>query len=207
MIGRRVWSAWCGAVGVLVAFACMQPGAAQGLGDVGSAEIRDAKLGQILRIWPQIGGTTGSGKAYRILYRSTGPGGEPIAVSGAVFLPDAPAPRHGRDIIAWAHPTTGVVDRCAPTLLPDLSGTIPGLDDMLARGYIVAATDYAGLGTPGMHPYLIGDSEARAVLDSVRAARALPDARASNRFAVWGHSEGGHAAFFTGQWRPSMRPS
>jgi hypothetical protein len=37
------------------------------------------------------------------------------------------------------------------------------------------ATDYPGLGTPGVHAYLMGESEGRAVLDSVRAARNLPD--------------------------------
>ena len=57
-----------------------------------------------------------------------------------------------------------------------------------------------------MHPYLIGVSEARAVLDSVRAARSLPDALAGDRFAVWGHSQGGHAALFTGQEAASYAP-
>ena len=69
---------------------------------------------------------------------------------------------------------------------------------MLDRGYVVAATDYPGLGTPEVHPYLVGSSEARAVLDSVRAARAIPEAAAGARFAVWGHSQGGQAALFTG---------
>lgn len=183
-----------------------QEGTHAGLGDVGEAEIHAAQPGQILRIWPQVGGTVGNGKAFRILYRSTALDGQPIAVSGAIFLPDA-APASGRrPVVAWAHPTTGVVEKCAPTLLPDLSGTIPGLEDMLARGWIVAATDYTGLGTPGMHPYLIGESEARAVLDSVRAARAMPKADAGDRFAVWGHSQGGHAALFTGQLAQSYAP-
>ena len=57
-----------------------------------------------------------------------------------------------------------------------------------------------------MHPYLIGDSEGRAVLDSVRAARDLPDAGASNRFAVWGHSQGGHASLYTGELAASYAP-
>ena len=65
---------------------------------------------------------------------------------------------------------------------------------MLDRGYVVAATDYPGLGTPEVHPYLVGTSEARAVLDSVRAARAIPEAAAGARFAVWGRSQGGQAA-------------
>lgn len=69
---------------------------------------------------------------------------------------------------------------------------------MISQGYIVVATNYPGLGTGGIHPYLIGESEARAVIDSVRAARDMPNSGATNRFAVWGHSQGGHAALYTG---------
>ena len=69
---------------------------------------------------------------------------------------------------------------------------------MLERGYVVAATDYPGLGTPAVHPYLVGDSEAHAVLNSVRAARQIPEVGAGARFAVWGHSQGGQAALFSG---------
>lgn len=195
--------------GVASAVVLVAPGLAAAevtLGNVGQHEIASAKPGQVLRVWPQVGGTVGPGKAFRILYRSTGLEGRPIAVSGTIFIPDAPAPKGGRAVIAWAHPTTGVVERCAPTLLPDLSGTVPGLEDMLTRGYVVAATDYPGLGTPGVHPYLVGPSEARAVLDSVRAARELPDAKAGKRFAVWGHSQGGHAALFTGQEAAAYAP-
>lgn len=192
---------------VLLLLLCFAPRArAEIIGDVGDAEIRAARPGQILRIWPQLGGTIDGAKAFRILYRSTADDGAPIALSGAIIVPDAPPPAGGRDIVAWAHPTTGVVERCAPTLLPDFSGTIPGLDDMIARGYVVAATDYKGLGTPGMHPYLVGESEGRAVLDSVRAAREIPEAHAGKRFAVWGHSQGGHAALFTGELAGSYAP-
>lgn len=200
------WRVWLAAAVCLVAIGGAPLRAAERVGDVGAAEIAAARPGQILRIWPQVGGTVGSGKAYRVLYRSTGLDGEAIAVSGAVFVPDAPPPKGGRDVVAWAHPTTGVAERCAPTLLPDLSGTIPGLDEMLDRGWVVAATDYPGLGTPGPHPYLIGASEARAVLDSVRAARELPDAHAGSRFAAWGYSQGGHAALFTGAEAAAYAP-
>ena len=153
-------------------------GAVHPLGDIGSHEIIAAKPGTILRVWPQVGGSVDKAKAYRIIYRSTGMNGEPIAVSGAILFPTGPTPRVKRDVVAWAHPTTGVVEKCAPTLLPDLSGTIAGIDEMLDRGFVIAATDYAGLGGEGIHPYLIGVSEARAVLNSVRAARQLPDAAA-----------------------------
>jgi acetyl esterase/lipase len=37
------------------------------------------------------------------------------------------------------------------------------------------------------------------MVDAVRAARALPEAAAGPQFALWGHSQGGHAALFAGQ--------
>ncbi len=191
---------------LLLAAAPVRAQDTQVIPDIPRRELETARPGTILRVWPQIGGAVGSAKAYRILYRSTDANGQPIAVSGAVFIPNTPPQHRHRDIIAWAHPTTGVVDRCAPTLLPDLAGTVAGLEEMMRRGYVVAATDYEGLGVHGTHPYLIGKSEARAVLDSVRAARELPDALASDRFAVWGHSQGGHAVFFTGEEAASYAP-
>lgn len=185
---------------LLLTAGALQSAAAQELKtDVSPAEIRKAKPGRVFHIHPQIGGAPANAKAFRIIYRSTNLRGEPIAVSGTVIYPAGPAPKEGRDVIAWAHYTTGVSGRCAPTLLPNLSGTIPGLEDMLARGFVVVATDYEGLGTPGVHAYLVGDSEARSVIDSVRAARNLAGAHATDRFAVWGHSQGGHAALFTGE--------
>ena len=99
-----------------------------------------------------------------------------------------------RPIIAWAHPTSGIVPHCAPSLAIFLFQQIQGLRSMVERGYVVAATDYPGLGTPGPHPYLVGMSEARAVIDSVRAASTLPGAGGGTRFVVWGHSQGGQAA-------------
>jgi acetyl esterase/lipase len=173
---------------------------------VSEAEIRRAKPGTILRVRPQIGGAPANAKAFRVLYRSTGLNGEPIAISGTIIYPAGPPPRGGRDVIAWAHYTTGVAERCAPTLLPNLSGTIAGLEEMLERDKVVVATDYEGLGLPGVHAYLVGISEARSVLDSVRAARNLNDAHATNRFAVWGHSQGGHASLFTGELAADYAP-
>jgi pimeloyl-ACP methyl ester carboxylesterase len=75
---------------------------------------------------------------------------------------------------------------------------IPWVTDLLAAGYVVAATDYQGLGTPGIHPYLVGESEGRALLDTARAARHLPTG-AGKRLLVAGHSQGGHAALFAGE--------
>jgi acetyl esterase/lipase len=164
------------------------------------------KPGSILRVWPLVGGSPDGGEAFRILYRSTGLNGEPISVSGAIYIPAGKAPPGGRNVIAYGHPTSGVVEKCAPSLMPDNAGLIWGIKSMLAKGYIVAATDYPGLGTPGIHPYLIGVSEGRAVLDSVRAAMALPRSGASNRFILWGHSQGGHAVLYAGEMAKAYAP-
>lgn len=146
--------------------------------------------------------------AYKILYRSESRSGELIPVSGVVIIPPGTPPPGGRPVVAWAHPTTGIESRCAPSLARVFFESVQGLRDMLARGYVVTATDYPGLGTPEVHPYLVGVSEGRAVLDSVRATRALPTAGADRRFAVWGHSQGGHAALFAGllarQYAPEL---
>jgi acetyl esterase/lipase len=188
--------------GILAAFLSLgAAGAAKALYDVEPNEI-PGRPGSIIRIWPLEGGGPGmggNGESFRILYRSTDPSGRPIPVSGAIFIPSGPAPAGGRNVIAWAHPTSGVMPPCAPSLMPDVGGMMWNLGNMIAEGYIVVATDYPGLGTDGIHPYLIGESEARSVLDSVRAARDLPNTGASNRFAVWGHSQGGHAALYTGE--------
>ena len=161
--------------------------------------------GTLIRQEPMLGAPDGAA-AYRVLYRSTNPEGGPIAVSGVVIVPAGPVPEGGRPIVAWAHPTTGIVPRCAPSLAMFIFQQIAGSRDMVERGYAIAATDYPGLGTPGPHPYLVGDSEARSVIDSVRVARLLPGVGNADRYAVWGHSQGGQAALFTGLIAKSYAP-
>jgi pimeloyl-ACP methyl ester carboxylesterase len=153
--------------------------------------------GTLVRQEPIDGAPFGAA-AYRVLYRSTGMKGEPIFVSGVVVVPQGEPPSGGRPIVAWAHPTSGITSRCAPSLAIFLFQQIQGLRSFVERGYVVAATDYPGLGTPGPHPYLVGDSEARAVIDAVRVAGNMPGAGGGKRFTVWGHSQGGQAALFTG---------
>lgn len=172
--------------------------------DVDPADI-PGKPGTVIRIAAFESSPAGA-QAYRVLYRSVGLNGEPIAVSGTVIHPLGQPPAAGRNVIAWAHPTSGVVRRCAPSMWPQMFDEIPGLTEMISRGYVVAATDYPGLGTPGTHPYMIGVSEGQAVLDMVRAAMAMPEPGASGRFVVWGHSQGGHAALYTGELAAQYAP-
>jgi pimeloyl-ACP methyl ester carboxylesterase len=129
-------------------------------------------------------------------------------VSGTVVVPDGKPPPGGRKVIAYTHGTVGVASNCAPSLVKGLEQPLfyEGGGALLRAGYVIAASDYQGLGTPGPHPYLVGASEAMNELDAVRAARNLAQAHASADFAVWGHSQGGHAALFTGQIAPSYAP-
>jgi pimeloyl-ACP methyl ester carboxylesterase len=81
----------------------------------------------------------------------------------------------------------------------------PLIDTWLKAGYAVVSTDYEGLGTPGVHPLLVGSSEARSTLDSIRAARQF-DPHLSGNVVITGHSQGGQAALFTAAAAPTWTP-
>ena len=164
--------------------------------------------GVLLRSRPLTAGVPPGGRAWRILYTTTRGDGSP-ALASAVVLAPLQGPAGPRPVIAWAHGTTGVARRCAPSKLggndPFYAG-IPSVEGVLHEGWALVATDYAGLGTAGPTPYLIGPGEARSVLDSVRAARQLAALSLSPRTVVWGHSQGGHAALWTGILAPTYAP-
>jgi acetyl esterase/lipase len=170
-----------------------------------SAQELTGSPGTLIRSEPMAFAPVGA-QAWRILYRSTGLEGQPTAVSGVAVIPAGEPPADGRPIVAWAHPTTGVVPHCAPSLALFVFQQMMGLRPLIERGAVVVATDYPGLGTAGPHPYLVGTSEGRAVLDSVRAARMLPGSGGARSFAVWGHSQGGHAALYTGLLAKTYAP-
>jgi fermentation-respiration switch protein FrsA (DUF1100 family) len=141
----------------------------------------------------------GTGK--RIAYVSTSVTGATITATGLIITPKTN--KKNRTVV-WGHGTTGLADKCAPSasqsvFWPEARAAIAAL---LAKGWTVAAPDYPGLSTPTAHPYLIGMSEARSMIDSVKAARNL-DNKLTTAYAVDGHSQGGQGALFTGQLAPS----
>ncbi len=149
----------------------------------------------------------GGGSAYRILYVSQLANGGTAVSSGMIFIPNTTVPSEGRKVVAWAHGTLGFSDDCTPSRSQKPLGDMTNwIDAMMQRGWIVAATDYVGIGTSGNPYYLIGKSEANDVINSVRAARNFNKADASNQFAVWGHSQGGHSALFTGIYAKDYAP-
>lgn len=137
-------------------------------------------------------------QAWRVRYLTTDDRGRSNEVTGMVVAPREAMPRQPRPVLASTHGTWGTAEQCAPSLSSRFFELTPALD-AVRRGYVVVAPDYPGLGSPGPHPYLVGTVTGRSVLDAVRAAGAIPGAAAGNRFAVWGESQGGHAALWTGQ--------
>lgn len=167
----------------------------------------DAPLGTVLRS-EQIteGVDLTNGTAWRILYLTEDGNGTPRVSGGRLFVPDTPAPPGGRPVVSWAHPTTGMGDACAPSRTPKPTALMDWLPAMLDRGWVVVATDYAGLGTAGVESYLVAEPEVRDVVNAVRAAREFPEAGASSTYAVFGHSQGGHASLWAGSLAPAYAP-
>jgi hypothetical protein len=157
--------------------------------------------------WTSPDGSLAHGSVQRVLYRSRTVKGADTAVSGWIFTPSSPPPPGGYPVVTYGQGTLGLDDNCAQTKLFSPSGTPGGVyfDTLLANGYVVTTTDYEGLGTPDPATYLTAESEAHALLDSVRAARAL-NPSVSNRVVVYGLSQGGQAATAANQLAPYYAP-
>jgi pimeloyl-ACP methyl ester carboxylesterase len=147
-----------------------------------------------------------------ILYHSRTLDGQNVAVSGTLAIPPGTPPAGGWPVITWTHGTTGLAAICMPSLdtpkgpqheFLSIQQTL--LDGYVKRGYAVVATDYQGLGTPGLQPFLQGVVEGRGALDIIRAARKIEPAIGS-RYVSMGHSQGGHAALFTAAIGPEYTP-
>ncbi|MGW0043122.1 lipase family protein [Rhodococcus sp. NPDC003348] len=138
-----------------------------------------------------------------LTYGTLGAQNRPAISTGAVFLPSGTPPPGGWPVLSWAHGAVGIADGCAPTVTGKIGG--PYLGRWLAQGYAIVATDYVGLGTEGVHPYLDGASEAHAVVDMVRAARAV-EPSLSDRWVTLGQSQGGQAAMVAATIATSYAP-
>lgn len=165
------------------------------LANLGSPAAKAQQAGEMIFAQPVDQGP-GDMMLWRMAYWTLDGADRLRQVTGMVAAPATP-PSGTRRVIAWTHGTSGVVERCAPSLSPDFAKVTPALREMIARGYVVVAPDYPGLGSSGPHPYLVGNDTARSVLDSVRAAQAIAQSGAGRQFAVWGESQGGHAALWS----------
>src|SRR5437588_11984890 len=144
-------------------------------------------------------------RGWRILYATTVDDSTPATAVATVFAPTEP-PAGPRPVIAWEHGTTGLLQKCMPSLVSAPTAGIPGRDRIVMAGWVVVATDYSFAEKGGPHPYLVGEGEARAALDSVGAARQMSELTLDKRMVVWGYSQGGHAALWTGIIGPRYAP-
>ena len=153
-------------------------------------------------------------RGWNIIYVSEGAAGALEYVSGEIYVPRAAAPAEGqRPLVVWNHGTSGLQDSCAPSrdnlLQAGSSPRVPALDTLIARGYVVAMSDYQGLGTPGPAAYLNGPAQGKAALDVARAARSFGPAGAGARVAMYGFSQGGQtsiwAASLAARYAPELQ--
>ncbi|MFD4353155.1 lipase family protein [Nocardia sp. NPDC058518] len=157
--------------------------------------------GRLLRSEPLDQGVPDGARGWRILYTTTHPDGAAAVSSGTILAPEHPSDNL-YPLLTVAHGTTGIAPKCAPSLAaaPFDDGAGTALQEMVTQhGWVAVTSDYIGLGTQGTHPYLVGEAEARNVLDASRAAREFDEISTTTDTVVWGHSQGGQAALWTGQ--------
>lgn len=151
--------------------------------------------------------TLTNARAWKIRYTTADVCGTAHESTGLVIAPAS----SGTDVpvVTWCHGTTGLGDASCPSDQPDpardlityftaeatrqIDYGVPGLQAFIDRGWVVCATDYQGLGTPGMHQYTLNVTNAQDAVYIVHAAKAL-DLGLSSRFGCMGWSQGGGAA-------------
>ncbi|GIG62537.1 hypothetical protein Lfu02_69090 [Longispora fulva] len=151
-------------------------------------------------LWP-----VGAADAFRIEYQGVDYLGRSRSVAGSVFVPEAGSAGATRPVLGWAHCTVGLNSNNAPSRVGLLPAEREHLSDWLRQGFVVAASDYEGLGTPEPHPYLNGEAIADDIVDIVRAVHQL-DVSVDTRTVIGGFSQGGHGALYTAIMCTSYAP-
>lgn len=160
-------------------------------------------------------GITGA-RAWKVRYISRDVNNVAQEASGLVIAPGGKG--ENRPIFTWCHGTTGLGDAACPSAQPDparelityfqpdatqqIDYGVPGLRGFIDDDWVVCATDYQGLGTPGMHQYTVNITNARDAVYLAHAARKL-DAGAGTMLGCGGWSQGGGAAAAAAELDPS----
>jgi pimeloyl-ACP methyl ester carboxylesterase len=165
-------------------------------------------LGQIIRK-ERVATHIPDAEAWRIAYVSSDILDRKTLSTAILVTPKRKAPKEGRPIIAWAHGTTGTAQNCGPSQVIDPAKALnqyfmtngdswtdyglPAVERFIQEGYVVVATDYQGLGAGGPHQYAIATTQARDVINSIRAAGALGVSGTNKKAVIYGWSQGGGA--------------
>lgn len=141
-----------------------------------------------------------------IKYRTVdGVGGETVAsatVLASTTASDDPAP-----VLVYGHGTTGIAPHCAPSRGGQPFGPANSfLHRLVSDGWVAVLPDYAGLGSSAIHPYLVGETVGRNMLDAVIAAGEIDELDLDPRTVSAGESQGGHASLWTASLADDYAP-
>lgn len=126
--------------------------------------------------------------------------GNTAEATALVIYPRTPQPRDGWRVVVWEHGTVGSGDSCAPSsniLNPRFKIMA---ESLLAKGYVIVAPDYEGLGTRGIHPYLHLKSAAQSAIYAVKGFKQQQGDKFNGAWVSVGQSQGGHASLGTAEF-------
>ena len=145
-------------------------------------------------------------RAFRVRYASRDAAGRATESTGLVLVPAGEGA--DRPVLTWLHGTTGIGDAACPSAQPDparelalyfgyeaaapIDYGVPHVQAFLDDGWVVCATDYQGLGTPGVHHYTSNRTNGLDGVNIVHAAKGLGIGM-SAAVAGCGWSQGGGA--------------
>ena len=134
---------------------------------------------------------------YKMIYNTVDAHGNPTIASGAFIVPSNTTCLEFP--IAVYHHGTSLKKTDVPS--NNIQETFIG-KVFAAGGYFTCMPDYIGMGeSPGLHPYVHGNSEATASIDMIKAAREfITDSLAmidNGEVFLTGYSQGGHACMAT----------
>ena len=134
---------------------------------------------------------------YKMIYNTTDVNGQPTIASGAFLVPSNPncidfpfsVYMHGTSLKKSNVPSNNNQEAVIGKVFS-------------AGGYFTCMPDYIGMGqSPGLHPYIHAESEAKSAVDMVRAAREFISNTLmmvdNGELFITGYSQGGHACMAT----------
>ncbi len=133
--------------------------------------------------------------AYKIIYNTEDLHGNTVTASGLVVVPSGSTCN-----------TFGFGVYCHGTVLMKYNVPSRGGEGEIAvifasSGFVSLAPDYLGLGdSPGLHPYLHGESEALATINMIRATKEFVEIiglHHNGETFITGYSQGGHVSMAT----------
>jgi hypothetical protein len=155
-----------------------------------------------------------SAKAWQVKYRTENSKGRASATVTTILVPrTAWAGSGARPLVSYQTAEDGVAGRCAPSyaLRAGLAGGFTGsysetplIAMALAKGWAVSVPDYEG----PRSEFLVAGTQAKGVLDGIRAARNFGPANISTSapIGLWGYSGGSLASVTAAQLQPTYAP-